>query len=1658
MGIKKLFPLLLVSIIFSILSSFSAFAQAGNAPDNVNWTFDFSGTPYATSGAGKFDKFGPCGFMLSGGPILCKANNTYDLSSTWIDQDTAAIAFKITANNFSNAAFCNGTENLSLWVEFDADSAITLGSGSFSGVTGCGNRSGFMEACMPGADYQIEVNQSGFGVFKTYSGTNPQCILGVEGACFNHTPGIPVYVNISRINDSTNTNIPCSRPYEVKVAVLKKNLTWSVFKYSVASFNSSTGEPIDQVGEASGENFGTMDFMQFEGEQGFMFKDGGCFTIGNQSACTNTSQNGNFSCTWNSQFNHCETNFADSTTYGCSQFCGACTTSGDCSTGAKGTCQWSGSFCMEDFSKFRAGGNCDSNCFDCFTQAACEQSSSAGGCSYVTDPATNNTFCAEKGFTIKACGYESANTSCYTCPSQAACAGISELQCTWDTTGNFCRSNETGYEVCFNLKDDNNDGKVDCDDPKCSGEKLCGSEFDKKLMTDKPFVTLLTQAGICSQTSAGLDCDKEAMMMFEFAKDMKPGPPIELAFDGPDGQLALDSPHLDIMGIGLKDMGSALGLGIGLVNTQNLLPCSLTAGRGGYYIYYIDTDANPTTGCVANISGVNISGVEYKLLYNISTNGSQGNPLNETRKAYRCVTNQSSTFGQFPATLGAPKDPMNPSQQPLCNFGAAITIVKLKDIGNPSSNFVFSVASFINTSIDTNASDYIINASYTPGTVEYRPDDCVANPFACGAAFAQLGKGKFVPFEECLLGTGDEDLDGNSNCDDTDCVMAPWCASNRDALIGNDKTAPKTKVLEVKSFGTVAFLSLSTDEPTNMTFFFYNTSSGCLNQTVNVSGTRSKFGSDKHKPWHDLPFDRFALNESGNLPAGTTPLASSTTYYYRVKNCDLANNCAVSACLNFTTSSQSSNSIKFGFEFEPALGSTQLSGIKIDFKSSDSSSYTSLTAGSLGNITVASNVSLRFRADNATIKNQTENWIIELKGADLAKATQINLTGALVIKNDTAGGMYVGMNGTKWQEIAQVLGVDYIRLNISESGDRLVKCDENLVSCTDVTGNATRVEGDSNHTIWDIPTYGMGGFSAYTSSRVNVTLGSDKTIYKCYPYCTVYYNLTNRNETLASTSDSQATMNLTLNNTIITSMGSSVTFNLSLWNFSTQDWQVIGFNTTNMVIQNYNFKLYNGSNPVNSTLQFRIDINLSIPDGIKWLFTVNVSNGTMNNTQNFSDVAYLDSINLSMPENNNLTTNITPEFRFTLFSYNETRQNCTLFINNTPRGRNDSVTNASPTTIKINQTISSGQFKWNVSCTPNGTMEQGFSLTRNFTVSDSALPIITSETAGSITSTSATITWNTNELANSSVKYGTSSTSLGSLVNISTQQTSHSVVLSGLTASTTYYFNVTSCDAGGNCNTTGPFNFATTSAGSSGSSGGGGGGGGGGAVVSTTPTATQVWQTLPKGATVMKVSNAEIGLREITIDVKNARSNTEIKVSKLSGKPASVSTPANKVYQYLQVDKTNLIESDLNKVTIKFRVEKKWLTDNNVAPGDVVLLRYVTGWDELKTSATNNDQLYYYYLAESPGLSVFSISSKASAQPTTSAAQQQADTGAAATTAAEEAAPAEEAKPAAEIPKEKGFEISKEIIIALVAIVVVVLGVIIFLVFKRKKADTGMGG
>ncbi len=108
----------------------------------------------------------------------------------------------------------------------------------------------------------------------------------------------------------------------------------------------------------------------------------------------------------------------------------------------------------------------------------------------------------------------------------------------------------------------------------------------------------------------------------------------------------------------------------------------------------------------------------------------------------------------------------------------------------------------------------------------------------------------------------------------------------------------------------------------------------------------------------------------------------------------------------------------------------------------------------------------------------------------------------------------------------------------------------------------------------------------------------------------------------------------------------------------------------------------------------------------------------------------------------------------------------------------------------VDTTGDASQFSSVVNDTPDG---KGGTNNVPPTISGVILP-----TGDNLQNTWAKITWTTDTLSNSTVEYGTSTGNYTSSTTVDSMVTSHSVVISGLTPNTAYYFKVDSADAAAN--------------------------------------------------------------------------------------------------------------------------------------------------------------------------------------------------------------------------------------------------------------------
>ena len=109
------------------------------------------------------------------------------------------------------------------------------------------------------------------------------------------------------------------------------------------------------------------------------------------------------------------------------------------------------------------------------------------------------------------------------------------------------------------------------------------------------------------------------------------------------------------------------------------------------------------------------------------------------------------------------------------------------------------------------------------------------------------------------------------------------------------------------------------------------------------------------------------------------------------------------------------------------------------------------------------------------------------------------------------------------------------------------------------------------------------------------------------------------------------------------------------------------------------------------------------------------------------------------------------------------------------------------------------------------TIEADTTVTADFSV-DVTPPVITNVTV-TAGETSATLTWDTDEAATSTVDYGESTAYELGPVQSTVPVTAHGVTLVGLTPATTYHYQVTVADAAGNLGSTTDATFTTSSSG-----------------------------------------------------------------------------------------------------------------------------------------------------------------------------------------------------------------------------------------------------
>jgi len=560
---------------------------------------------------------------------------------------------------------------------------------------------------------------------------------------------------------------------------------------------------------------------------------------------------------------------------------------------------------------------------------------------------------------------------------------------------------------------------------------------------------------------------------------------IQLAMDGDNVMGAAEtgvSAWVDIMGVGMRVNDEGFNFGAGIFNmTPSMLcngymigsgfgpmqtPIMGTGNQTTKFYWYLDTNGNSSDGCNATTStGANITGYDLLISYT-SRNESTG--LVETKQLMKCSSGVWTPTNTLVTT----------SKKLSCGEVGGVMIAVSKQGMESFAEYnqtaimkIFMVSANESDS-RTDPSDSAGPGYYTPGTIDFGFVDCSNPDNTNDPKCKNFQKFGFNVFEECKNGV-DDDENGLADCNDPFCTFTPACAGTNAFAFGvdvNDKAAPVVMYTEVEKLYDAAFLRVDTNEPSNLSLEFYTNDSTCktLNMSLNDSGTGYQANAN-FKPFHTVDLVRDNLGYA---------LRNGTIYYYKIKVCDTSNNCALSACANFTT--------KAAAEDKPFIFKIDLpDGYSVDIPALNKTNYnfTESFGGTVYDVGIKTNTSVT-RNINFTI--HCSDMAIGFFGVNILSPTKIDLSNAFIC-NTTRDIM--GMNSTlkKWNKLINDLhlggAADYIEITIP-----VAYAASNVFNWTDDTGssgeNVTSYvscrDGGSSNTICKVPV--SMGFSAYTVS------------------------------------------------------------------------------------------------------------------------------------------------------------------------------------------------------------------------------------------------------------------------------------------------------------------------------------------------------------------------------------------------------------------------------------------------------------------------------------------------------------------------------------------------------------------------------------------------
>ncbi len=208
------------------------------------------------------------------------------------------------------------------------------------------------------------------------------------------------------------------------------------------------------------------------------------------------------------------------------------------------------------------------------------------------------------------------------------------------------------------------------------------------------------------------------------------------------------------------------------------------------------------------------------------------------------------------------------------------------------------------------------------------------------------------------------------------------------------------------------------------------------------------------------------------------------------------------------------------------------------------------------------------------------------------------------------------------------------------------------------------------------------------------------------------------------------------------------------------------------------------------------------------------------------------------------------------------------------------------------------------------------------------------------------------------------------------------------------------------------------------------------------------WSAISKDEeTTFAVNKDKIAVQSVVFKTTDTYTNVGMDVKSLA-KPSSVSAPSNEVFQYLEIDTSNLPDSGIASATIEFKVPFSWFNENNVKRNTVKLLRYTTKWVELDTKEVRTDSSSAYFEATTPGFSFFVITGEKTEEEAEDTSEDSGED-----TVEDEETPQEETTE--EVADDEDAQRGAGSWLKWLFLILVIIGVVVYFVFASIKKKQG---